>query len=132
VSAVTMFAGRKFADRSAAPLTFLNFSWSAGALLAPLFAAQLLLNHTYRAAYAALAVAATIAAAACWLVLEDPPARPAPARHSGMRNVGWIALFAVLTFLEVGIENTTATWLATYAMRGAGTGPALAAASSSL
>jgi fucose permease len=132
MSAVTMFAGRKFADRSAAPLTFLNFSWSAGALLAPLFAAQLLLNHTYRAAYAALAVAATIAAAACWLVLEDPPARPAPARHSGMRNVGWIALFAVLTFLEVGIENTTATWLATYAMRGAGTGPALAAASSSL
>jgi fucose permease len=132
MSAVSMFAGRKFADRSAAPLTFLNFSWSAGALLAPLLAAQILLTHTYRAAYVSLAVAAAVAAAACWFVLEDPPARPSPAPLSAMRNVGWIALFGVLTFLEVGVENTTATWLATYVLRGAHTGAALAAASSSL
>ncbi len=132
MSAVSMFAGRKFADRSAAPLTFLNFSWSAGALLAPLLAAQLLLRHTYRDAYLALAAAGFAAAIACWMVLEDPPARPAPAPHSGIRNVGWIVLFSVLTFLEVGIENTTATWLATYAMRGAGVGAAGGAASSAL
>jgi fucose permease len=132
MSAVSMFAGRKFGDRSAAPLTFLNFSWSAGALLAPLLAAQLLLRHTYRDAYLALAAAGFVAAIACWLVLQDPPARPAPAAHSGIRNVGWIVLFSVLTFLEVGIENTTATWLATYAMRGASVGAAGGAASSAL
>ena len=132
MSAVTMFAGRKFGDRSAAPLTFLNFSWSAGALLAPLFAAQILVAHTYRAAYIALGVLAAIAAAACFLVLEEPETRPVPDAHSGVRNLGWILLFAVLTFMEVGIENTTATWLATYAMRGEHTGAALAAASSSL
>ncbi|UWZ81949.1 MFS transporter [Occallatibacter riparius] len=132
MSAVSMFTGRKFADRSAAPLTFLNFSWSAGALLAPLLAAQLLLKHTYRDAYQALAVAALAASIACWIVLQDPPARPAPERHSGIRNVGWIVLFSVLTFLEVGIENTTATWLATYSMRGERVGAAGGAASSAL
>lgn len=132
MSAVSILAGRKFAERSAAPLTLLNFSWSAGALVAPLFAAQILLAHSYRAAYVALAVAAAAAAIACWLLLEDPPARTAPDSHTGIRNVGWIALFAVLTFLEVGIENTTATWLATYAMRGSHSGAALGAASSSL
>jgi len=132
MTAVSMYAGRKFAARSAAPLTFLNFSWSLGALLAPLFAAQLLLQHTYRAAYGILAAAAAIAAAACWLVLEDPPAPAAPAAPEGMRNLRWIALFALLTFLQVGIENTAATWLATFSMRASGTGAALAAASSSL
>jgi fucose permease len=131
MSAVSIFAGRKFGERSAAPLTFLNFSWSAGALLAPLLAAQVLRVHTYREAYAGLCVAAAIAAAACRLVLRDPPARPAPQAQSGLRNVRWIALFAVLTFLEVGIENTTATWLATFALRSSGAAPALAAASSS-
>jgi fucose permease len=132
MSAVSMFAGRKFADRSAAPLTFLNFSWSAGALLGPLLAAPLLMRYTYRGAYLALAAAGLAAAFACWFVLEDPPARPAPASYSGMRSVGWIVLFSVLTFLEVGIENTTATWLATYAMRGESVGAAGGAASSAL
>jgi fucose permease len=132
MSAVSMFAGRKFADRSAAPLTFLNFSWSGGALLAPLLAAHLLLKHTYRDAYLTLSAAALAAAIACWFVLQDPPSTPAPLRHSGIRNVGWIVLFSVLTFLEVGIENTTATWLATYSMRGESVSAAGGAASSAL
>jgi fucose permease len=132
MSAVSMFAGRKFGEQSAAPLTFLNFSWSIGALVAPLLAAQILLAHTYRAAYQGLAVAGICAAIACALVLQDPPVRAVQPHSTRARNLGWIALFAVLTFLEVGIENTTATWLATYAMRTSGSGAALAAASSSL
>jgi fucose permease len=132
MSAVSMFAGRKFGDASAGPLTFLNFSWSLGALLAPLLAAQLLLAHSYRAAYVALAVLAAVAALACWLLLEDPPARSAPQARTGIHNIGWIVLFSALTFAEVGIENTTATWLATYSMRGQGAGAAAGAASSAL
>jgi fucose permease len=132
MSAVSMFAGRKFGDSSAGPLTFLNFSWSLGALLAPLLAAQVLLRHSYRAVYPALAILAVAAALACWLSLADPPARHAPEARSGIRNIGWIVLFSALTFAEVGIENTTATWLATYAMRGEGTGAAVGAASSAL
>ena len=133
MTAVTMLAGHTFGARSAAPLTFLNFSWSAGALLAPLLAARVLISHTYRAAYGILAVAAALAFVACWSQLRDPPqAVPSQLRPAGIRNVGFVAVFAFLTFLEVGIENTTGSWLATYVLRTTGSGAAVAAASSSL
>jgi fucose permease len=133
MSAVSMLAGRMFGSRSAAPLTFLNFSWSAGALIAPLLAARLLVSHTYRSAYGVLAFAAALAALAGWLGLEDPPKKtPSAVRPSTNMNVRVIALFAVLTFLEVGIENTTGSWLATYVLRTTAGGAAFAAASSSL
>jgi FHS family glucose/mannose:H+ symporter-like MFS transporter len=132
MTAVTMLAGRMFGVRSAAPLAFLNFSWSAGALLAPLLAARLLLNHTYRAAYIILAFMAAVAALASWLQLEDIP-EPAPLHDSaaGALNLRIIILFALLTFLEVGIENTTGSWLATYALRTTGGSGSVAAASTS-
>jgi fucose permease len=133
MSAVSMLAGRIFGSSSAAPLTFLNFSWSAGALIAPLFAARLLISHTYRSAYALLAFVATVAALAGWLALEDPPEKTPSAVSTPMSvHVRVIILFAVLTFLEVGIENTTGSWLATYVLRTTAAGAAFAAASSSL
>lgn len=133
MTAVSMLAGQRFAERSAAPLTLLNFSWSAGALLAPLLAARLLTNHSYRSAFALLAVAAVTAAVACRLLIEEPREDSSPvAQPGGMPDLGIIALFALLTFLEVGIENTTASWLATYVLRSSASGAAIAAASSSL
>ncbi len=132
MSAVSIFAGAKFGNRSAAPLTLLNFSWSLGALIAPLLAARLLLSHSYRAAYMLLAVCALCLAALCWSLLQDPQPREwSAAPRPALSHLGWIALFAFLTFLEVGIENTTATWLATYSLRTAGKGAAVAAATSS-
>ena len=133
MSAVSMYAGRAFAGRTAAPLTLLNFTWSAGALIAPLVAARVLAGHSWRTAYWMLAIAAAVAALACWVGLAEPPEeQQVAAAESSNRNWGVIALFAFLAFLQVGIENTTATWLASYAMRVAGTGAARAAASSSL
>jgi fucose permease len=133
MTAVSMLTGRTFGSRSAAPLTFLNFSWSAGALIAPLFAARLLVNHSYRIAYLSLALAAAVAALACWLQLGDSPEHAPPnTQPAGFVNLRFIAIFAFLTFLEVGIENTTGSWLATYLLRTSGSGAALAAASSSL
>ncbi len=133
MSAVSIYVGRLFAERSAAPLTFLNFSWSGGALLAPLIAARLLVNHTYRTAFITLAIASAVAAVACWLLLADPPETPpAVNRTGGIPNLRFIAFFAFLAFLEVGIENTTASWLATYALRSPGGGASAAAAASSL
>ena len=132
MTAVSMLAGRMFGVHSAAPLAFLNFSWSAGALVAPLLAARLLLSHTYRAAYIILAFIAAVAALASWFGLDDiPEAIPLHNSPAKKLNLRIIILFALLTFLEVGIENTTGSWLATYALRTTGGGGSLAAASTS-
>ena len=137
MTAASMYAGRAFAGQTAAPLTLLNFTWSAGALAAPLLAARVLTGHGWRMAYWLLAAAAAVVAVACWVGLQEPPEEATVAvaereTGSGVGQWGVVVLFAFLTFLEVGIENTTATWLASYAMRAASTGAAKAAASSSL
>lgn len=132
MTAINMFAGRRFADRAAAPITFLNFSWSAGALIAPLLAARILLGHTYRAAYLVLAVAAAAAALVCALVLQEPAEPPVSEQNTGgSRRIPLIAIFALLAFLQVGVENIAATWLATYSLRNSTAGVAIAAASTS-
>ncbi|MFP5237219.1 MAG: MFS transporter [Acidobacteriota bacterium] len=131
MSAVSMFAGARYGERSAAPLTLLNFTWSSGALIGPLLAARLLVSHSYRAAYLLLGGCALLLAVACFALLQEPPLISLKPR-ARLDRVGWIALFAFLTFLEVGIENTTATWLATFSLRTAAHGAAAAAAASSL
>jgi MFS transporter, FHS family, glucose/mannose:H+ symporter len=133
MSAVSLFVGRAFPERCAPLLTFLNFTWSAGALAAPLFAAQILMHHSYRAAYLLLAFAAAGAALVCAFRLEDAPEpqRSAIERRT-FSNLRLIAVFALATFLEVGVENTSAAWLSTYSLRMAHEGVVLAAASTSL
>lgn len=132
MSAVSLFVGRNFAEHCAPLLTFLNFSWSAGALLAPLFAGWLLLHHSYRAAYMLLAVAALVAALACLLSLRDAPEPPPIKERNKHAGLPFIAAFAVAAFLQVGVENTAAAWLPTYALRTAATTVAFAATISSL
>lgn len=133
MSAVNLFAGRNFAVHSAPLLTFLNFSWSAGALLAPLLAGWILLHHTYRVAYMLLAVAAAAAALCSFLWIRDraEPVQPIAGKPS-FRNISIIAAFALAAFLEVGVENTSAAWLSTFALRTTTSGDALAATVSSL
>ena len=122
-----------FAHVAACATGIALFSWSAGALIAPLLAARLLLGHTFRAAYVILGGVALVAALACRLLLEDAPERsPAIAPASGLPHLRFIGLFALLTFLEVGVENTAGSWLATYVLRTSGARAALAAASSSI
>jgi fucose permease len=133
MSAVSLFVGRNYAQRRAAVLTLLNFSWSAGALLAPLLAGWILLRHSYRAAYMFLAVASMVAALCCFLFLRDAPetASPAGEKDAGS-NLRLILVFALAAFLQVGVENTSAAWLSTYAQRTMGAGVAVAATVSSL
>jgi MFS transporter, FHS family, glucose/mannose:H+ symporter len=133
MSGVNLFAGRNFGDRCAPMLTFLNFSWSAGALAAPLLAAQILLHHTYRAAYIVLAVASAVAALACYLLVRDAPETArSMSPVQGFPNLRLIFVFAIAAFLQVGVENTAAAWLTTYALRTARDGVVFAAASSSV
>lgn len=142
MSAVTLFTGRNFPERCAPLLTFLNFSWSIGALAAPLIAARILMHHTYRSAYVLFAIASAVAALACAIVLRDDPEVPHDAGHPApdptprrseapSTAIKLIAIFAFAAFLQVGVENTVAAWLPTYALRMAGRGLVLAAASTS-
>lgn len=133
MSAVTLFTGRNFPERCAALLTFLNFSWSIGALAAPLIASRILVHHTYRAAYILFAIASAIASIVCALVLRDSPEPPRTSRaeSSSTPALYLVGIFAFTGFLQVGIENTVAAWLPTYALRTAGNGVVLAAVSSS-
>jgi FHS family glucose/mannose:H+ symporter-like MFS transporter len=132
MSAVTLFTGRTFPERCASLLTFLNFSWSIGALAAPLIAARILVQHDYRTAYILFSIAATCAAAACAMMLRD---RPEPIHASaGLESTTafhLVLVFAFAAFLQVGIENTVAAWLPTYALRTEKSGVVLAAAASS-
>lgn len=133
MSAVSLYVGRAFPDRCAPMLTFLNFTWSLGALAAPLLAARVLVQHSYRSAYMLLALASAIAAIACAFALKDSPEPPriTPV-HAGFPNLRLIAAFALTAFLQVGVENTSAAWLTTYALRTTGEDIVLAAASTSL
>ena len=132
MSAVTLFTGRSFPERCAPMLTFLNFSWSIGALAAPLVAARILVHHDYRTAYAVFSAAGLCAAVACAILLRDGPEPARPSEHTGPATAYRLVLvFAFAAFLQVGIENTVATWLPTYALRTASSGLVLAAASSS-
>lgn len=132
MSAVTLFIGRAYPARCAPLLTFLNFSWSVGALAAPLIAARVLMHHSYQAAYVLFASASAVAAFASALVLRDPP-QPArePSDTRTNTSLYLIVVFAFAAFLQVGIENTVAAWLPTYALRTAAAGLVLAAASTS-
>jgi fucose permease len=101
--------------------------------VAPLLAAQILMHHSYRAAYLLLALAGAVAGSACGLLLEDPPDFVHPMSDPrDFTHLRLIAVFALAAFLQVGIENTAIAWLPTYALRMAGSGVVMAAASSSL
>jgi MFS transporter, FHS family, glucose/mannose:H+ symporter len=132
MSAVTLFTGRTFPERCAPLLTFLNFSWSAGALASPLIAARILVHHDYRTAYVFFAVGGALAALACGLILRDGPEPLTTSEGaSGSQAFRLVLVFSFAAFLQVGIENTVAAWLPTYALRTASGGLVFAAASSS-
>lgn len=133
MSAVNLYAGRAWQQRRAAILTLLNFTWSCGALAAPLLAGRVLLHHSYKWAYLLIAATALLCAPVCALGLRETAERP-PDRsaHSRSMALGLILIFALAAFLQVGIENTSTAWLATYALRSTGGGMVLAAYATSL
>ncbi len=132
MSAVSLYVGRSFPERSAPVLVALNFTWSAGALIAPLLAASVLRHHSFRVAYGGLAVASFLAAVACLSGLRDAPETPLLPGVRAASSLRAVALFAIAAFLQVGIENTAAAWLSTYLLRTAPSGAAFAASLSAL
>lgn len=133
MTAVSLFAGRNYTERRAATLTLLNFSWSAGALVAPLLVARMLAVASWKTVYLVVAGAAAVTAIAAQLSLRDSPetARNTP-ETSGLRNVRMVALFSIFFFLEVGMEVTFGAWTSTYVLRSTGVSITRAAAAVAL
>lgn len=132
MSAVNLYVGLNCGERCASILTFLNFSWSVGALVAPLLAARVLLHHDYATAYRLLACAALIAFAACTFLDASPSTLPISPATPGSARARLLLLFAGAVFLQVGVENTATTWMASFLLRATGASAAEAAAASSL
>jgi fucose permease len=128
MTGVSLFTGRNYPERRAATLTLLNFTWSLGAMLAPLLVARLVAYASWHAVYAALAAAAALAALAMGFTLRDSEEamRPTP-ETTGLRNLRLVALFALFFFMEVGMESTFGAWTSTYVLRAAHTTVELAA-----
>jgi len=133
ITSINLFTGRNYPERRAATLTMLNFTWSLGALLAPLAAARLLAIGSWRTVYLALAGAAALAAVVVGLTIRDrEEAARETAETAGLRNLRLVALFAVFFFLEVGMESTFGAWISTYVLRATHTTVTLAAAAAAI
>ena len=133
MTAISLFAGRNYPERRAATLTLLNFSWSLGALLAPLLAARLLAFTSWHAVYFVMAGAAAIATVAASLAIRDSAEieRSTP-ETTGLRNLRLVGLFAAFFFLEVGMESMFGAWISTYLLRVTGITLMLAAAATAI
>jgi len=129
MTAVSLFAGRNYPDNRASILTMLNFTWSAGALLAPLIAARLLAVFSWRAVFVAMGCASLLAAAATSLTIRDSREEEHKTPETtGLKNLRLVAVFAIFFFLEVGMESMFGAWISTYVLRVTRTSLTLAAA----
>ena len=103
--------------RRAAALNVLNFAWGVGAVAAPPATAALmpqigLLRFLWSLAF-------LLAAVALFVSLADlgVPAEPAPAAARPIWHKSWIWLTGAFLFLYVGVENSLAGWMPSYALR---------------
>jgi FHS family glucose/mannose:H+ symporter-like MFS transporter len=120
IASVNILAGARFSSNRAAALTRLNFTWSFGALLSPLLAAQL----TPHIALKYLLATFALGFAACAVALSrqqrntsQPEASHTVSLSEPSIAPGLFAYFAALLFLYGGLETCLSGWLTTYALR---------------
>ncbi|MGP8225587.1 MAG: MFS transporter, partial [Terracidiphilus sp.] len=133
MTAISLFIGRNYPARRASTLTMLNFSWSVGAVLAPLLAARILAISSWSTVYLVLAAASALAAITVQFTIRDSSEAPrTTAQTSGLGNFRLVSLFALFFFLEVGMESTFGAWISTYVLRTARTAVAFAAGAAAI
>jgi fucose permease len=133
MTAISLFIGRNYPARRASTLTMLNFTWSAGATLAPLFAARVLAVSNWGTVYLVLAGVSALAAIAVHFTIRDSSEAPrATAQAGGFGNFRLVSLFAFFFFLEVGMESTFGAWISTYVLRTAQTAVTFAAGAAAI
>ncbi len=133
MTATSLFVGRNYPARRASTLTMLNFTWSVGAMLAPLFAARILAVSSWNSVYVVLAGASSLAAIGVHFTIRDSSEAPREAaQFTGLRNFRLVALFAVFFFLEVGVESAFGAWISTFMLRTALTAVSFAAGATAI
>lgn len=102
-------------------------------MLAPLIAARLLADWSWRPVFLLLACAAGVAAATAGLAIRDTSeiARKTP-QTTGLNNLRLLVLFGLFFFLEVGMETMFGAWISTYVLRATHTSLTLAAAATAI
>jgi fucose permease len=133
MTATNLFAGRNYPARRASTLTMLNFTWSVGAMLAPLLAARILAVSSWSTVYSVLAGASALAAISVHFTIRDSSEVPrATAQATRFGNFRLVSLFALFFFLEVGMESTFGAWISTYVLRTARTAVTFAAGAAAI
>ncbi len=121
MTANSVLTGDRYAERRAAMLTLLNFSWSAGAAVSP-FTVQFVIHHAgVSGLFWSMAVAGGLSAVLA-LFLSDRRTsaqqeilQAAPAAVHSSRGV--VVFFAIFGLLYCGTEAALGGWVLTYVQR---------------
>jgi fucose permease len=133
MTATSLFVGHNYSARRASTLTMLNFTWSVGAMLAPLFAARILAVSSWKTVYLILAGVSALASITVHSTIRDSSEAPrATDQATGLGNFRFVSLFAIFFFLEVGMESTFGAWISTYVLRTAQTAVTFAAGAAAI
>ena len=133
MTAISLFIGRNYPARRASTLTTLNFTWSVGAMLAPLFAARILAVSSWSTVYVVLAAVSALAAITVHFTIRETGEAPrTTAQATRFGNFRLVSLFAFFFFLEVGMESTFGAWISTYVLRTARTAVTFAAGATAI
>ena len=120
IATINILAGARYTLHRASALSWLNFSWSFGALLSPLSAAWL--ASRFALTHLLLLFSAALLAIALMLFLqarsaENSEAAPSDSPAASGLPARLFVYFAALLLLYGGLETCLSGWLTTYALR---------------
>ncbi len=114
LTAVNLLASSKWAQRRGAALTLLNFTWSLGALTAPLLLLRLLRSTPAAAVLTGAAMLLFAGLAATLWRRATPAAEHAEVNVSAGLSRPAYVFFCSLLFLYGGVETSLGGWLTTF------------------
>lgn len=121
ITAVNIIAGRRYTEHRASALALLNFTWSLGAMLAPLLTAWL--APRFPLSTLLLGFAAGFFVVGALMLLERLRITPVPEAEHVVSPVHTrlpgrlFLIFCLLLVLYGGLETCLSGWLTTYALR---------------
>ena len=122
ITAVNIIAGRRYTAHRASALALLNFTWSLGAMLAPLLTASLAPRFALRTLLQSFGAGFFVVGAI--MLLERLLTTPTPEAEGAIRNPvqsrlapRLFLIFCLLLVLYGGLETCLSGWLTTYALR---------------